>query len=156
VSPILAAARRLRASAILLNIVCVVIAGMTSCARLGPPVADAAPDPATATVLRVVNGDTIDVRGDTRGRLRIRLLGIDTPEVHSQDGQSAAGAPKRPASPRKPLPDNGLPSLRTPRRTPTTATAAASPTLSWLTGGTSLLRRRAPAWPAPMSTTTSR
>jgi micrococcal nuclease len=44
-------------------------------------VADAAPDPATATVLRVVDGDTIDVRDDTRGRLRIRLLGIDTPEA---------------------------------------------------------------------------
>jgi micrococcal nuclease len=33
-------------------------------------------------VLRVVDGDTIDVRDDTRGRLRVRLLGIDTPEVH--------------------------------------------------------------------------
>jgi micrococcal nuclease len=36
----------------------------------------------TATVLSAVDGDTIDVRDDTRGRLRVRLLGIDSPEVH--------------------------------------------------------------------------
>src|ERR1700742_2736407 len=35
----------------------------------------------TATVLRVVDGDTIDIRDDVRGRLRVRLLGIDTPET---------------------------------------------------------------------------
>jgi micrococcal nuclease len=35
----------------------------------------------TATVLRVVDGDTIDVIDDRRGRLRIRVLGIDTPET---------------------------------------------------------------------------
>lgn len=36
----------------------------------------------TATVLRVVDGDTVDVVDDTRGRLRIRVIGIDSPEVH--------------------------------------------------------------------------
>lgn len=36
---------------------------------------------ATATVLRVIDGDTIDVQDDARGRLRIRVLGIDTPET---------------------------------------------------------------------------
>lgn len=30
----------------------------------------------TAEVLRVVDGDTIDIRDDVRGRLRIRILGI--------------------------------------------------------------------------------
>lgn len=29
----------------------------------------------------MVDGDTIDVRDDVRGRLRIRVLGIDTPET---------------------------------------------------------------------------
>lgn len=53
-----------------------------SCAHLDTPAADAAPALLTATVLRVVDGDTIDVRDDTRGRLRVRLLGIDTPEDH--------------------------------------------------------------------------
>jgi micrococcal nuclease len=33
-------------------------------------------------VLKVVDGDTVDIRDDVRGRLRIRLLGIDTPETH--------------------------------------------------------------------------
>jgi micrococcal nuclease len=28
-----------------------------------------------------VEGDTIDIRDDNRGRLRVRLLGIDTPET---------------------------------------------------------------------------
>ncbi len=36
---------------------------------------------ATAVVLKVVDGDTIDIRDDIRGRLRIRVLGIDTPET---------------------------------------------------------------------------
>jgi micrococcal nuclease len=35
----------------------------------------------TAAVLKVVDGDTVDIRDDVRGRLRIRLLGIDTPET---------------------------------------------------------------------------
>jgi micrococcal nuclease len=35
----------------------------------------------TATVLKVVDGDTVDIVDDVRGRLRIRLLGIDTPET---------------------------------------------------------------------------
>jgi micrococcal nuclease len=39
-----------------------------------------AADP-TAVVLKVVDGDTIDIRDDVRGRLRIRVLGIDTPET---------------------------------------------------------------------------
>ena len=38
----------------------------------------------TAEVLRVVDGDTIDIRDDVRGRLRIRVLGIDTPETKKQ------------------------------------------------------------------------
>jgi micrococcal nuclease len=44
-----------------------------------PAVAD--PVATTAVVLKVVDGDTIDIRDDVRGRLRVRLLGIDTPET---------------------------------------------------------------------------
>ncbi|MGY4646258.1 thermonuclease family protein [Mycobacterium sp. URHB0021] len=40
----------------------------------------------TATVLRVVDGDTIDVIDDRRGRLRIRVLGIDAPEATKKVG----------------------------------------------------------------------
>jgi micrococcal nuclease len=43
--------------------------------------ANADPVAVTATVLRVVDGDTVDIVDDVRGRLRIRLLGIDTPET---------------------------------------------------------------------------
>jgi micrococcal nuclease len=46
-----------------------------------PPVR-ADPVTPTAVVLNVVDGDTVDVIDDVRGRLRIRLLGIDTPETH--------------------------------------------------------------------------
>jgi micrococcal nuclease len=51
-----------------------VITGTSSVARADPVAA-------TATVLKVVDGDTVDVVDDVRGRLRIRLLGIDTPET---------------------------------------------------------------------------
>ncbi len=57
---------------------------VTACsASLGPIAVSRADDPAlTATVLRVVDGDTVDVVDDSRGRLRIRLIGVDSPEVH--------------------------------------------------------------------------
>ena len=46
-----------------------------------PVPATADPVTVTATVLKVVDGDTIDIRDDVRGRLRVRILGIDTPET---------------------------------------------------------------------------
>lgn len=55
-----------------------------SCAACSPASLAASADtlPATtADVVKVVDGDTIDVRDDQRGRLRIRVLGIDTPET---------------------------------------------------------------------------
>jgi micrococcal nuclease len=48
---------------------------------ISPATAAAEPVAATATVLKIVDGDTIDIRDDVRGRLRIRILGIDTPET---------------------------------------------------------------------------
>jgi micrococcal nuclease len=62
-----------------LGAVVVVLAGLLA----GPPVTPARADSVvtTATVLKVVDGDTIDIRDDVRGRLRIRVLGIDTPET---------------------------------------------------------------------------
>lgn len=39
----------------------------------------------TATVLRVVDGDTLKVRLDNGTEDTIRLLGVDTPEVHSEN-----------------------------------------------------------------------
>src|SRR6202165_5226369 len=48
---------------------------------ISPPTVAADPVATTAEVLRVVDGDTIDIRDDVRGRLRVRALGIDTPET---------------------------------------------------------------------------
>ena len=50
-------------------------------AVISSPQAAADPTTTTALVLRIVDGDTIDIRDDTRGRLRVRILGIDTPET---------------------------------------------------------------------------
>lgn len=77
--PETAPAQRFRAAAILV-IATTLITIVSGCTPLTPPAADAAPAP-TATVLRVVDGDTLDVRDDNRGRLRVRVLGIDTPEA---------------------------------------------------------------------------
>jgi micrococcal nuclease len=50
-------------------------------AHFAPPTAAAQPVDVTALVLEVVDGDTIDIRDDNRGHLRVRVLGIDTPET---------------------------------------------------------------------------
>ncbi|MCV7229083.1 thermonuclease family protein [Mycolicibacterium komossense] len=65
--------RRLRAA--------IVVAVLLSCSVLLPASAAADPVVTTAVVLKIVDGDTIDIRDDVRGRLRVRLLGIDTPET---------------------------------------------------------------------------
>jgi micrococcal nuclease len=61
----------------------VVALAVVATATVGLPVAAATAEPVitTAEVLRVVDGDTVDIRDDVRGRLRVRLLGIDTPET---------------------------------------------------------------------------
>ena len=79
-APIPLPAKVFRAAAIFFS-VATLIAFVSGCTPLTPPAADAAPAP-TATVLRVVDGDTLDVKDDHRGRLRVRVLGIDTPEIH--------------------------------------------------------------------------
>ena len=48
----------------------------------------------TATVIRTVDGDTVDVRDDTRGRLRVRILGIDSPELHKRGWSVGCYAPE--------------------------------------------------------------
>jgi micrococcal nuclease len=53
-------------------------------------------DPVTTTalVLKVVDGDTVDIVDDVRGRLRIRLLGIDTPETKKPEFTVGCGGPE--------------------------------------------------------------
>ena len=45
------------------------------------PAMHADPVDTAAVVLKVIDGDAVDIRDDIRGRVRIRLLGIDTPET---------------------------------------------------------------------------
>ena len=60
---------------------------LASSCSAGPTAATARADTeTTATVLRIVDGDTVDVADDSRGRLRIRILGIDTPEATTKVG----------------------------------------------------------------------
>lgn len=59
-----------------------VLAGMVALSLLvASPAVRAEPVATTAVVLKIVDGDTIDVRDENRGRLRIRVLGINTPET---------------------------------------------------------------------------
>ncbi|MEU1981675.1 thermonuclease family protein [Nocardia sp. NPDC019395] len=46
---------------------------------IGAPIAQA--EPSTATVTKVVDGDTVDVTFDNGQEDRVRILGIDTPET---------------------------------------------------------------------------
>jgi len=63
-------------------VVAVILAAQLSgCSTLAGTRAHADPVATTAAVLKVVDDDTVDIVDDVRGRLRIRLLGIDTPET---------------------------------------------------------------------------
>jgi len=57
------------------------VATMAGAVGFEAPTAGADPVDATAVVLEIVDGDTVDIRDDNRGHLRIRVLGIDTPET---------------------------------------------------------------------------
>ena len=57
------------------------VVAVPACSVIASSIAHADPVATTATVLKVVDGDTVDIVDDVRGRLRIRLLGIDTPET---------------------------------------------------------------------------
>src|SRR5262245_14382770 len=63
-----------------IRVAVVSIATLAVVAYAAPSRVSADPVATTALVLKVVDGDTIDIRDDIRGRLRVRLLGIDTPE----------------------------------------------------------------------------
>jgi micrococcal nuclease len=72
---------RCLSAAVTLGAVTAAAVTATSTFIASSPLAAADPVAATAIVLKVVDGDTIDIRDDVRGRLRVRLLGIDTPET---------------------------------------------------------------------------
>lgn len=75
--------RRVPTGALLVAVL-VVLAG---CAATVGPVATEAPGSETqdATVIDVVDGDTLEVRFPDGSTDRVRLLGVDTPEVHAEN-----------------------------------------------------------------------
>lgn len=61
-----------------------VVALAASAGCIGPLAGDdAGADSRSATVVHVVDGDTVDVRFADGTEERVRLLGVDTPEVHT-------------------------------------------------------------------------
>lgn len=66
---------------LVIRFVAAVVTAAALTAWVSPPTAHTQPVTTTAVVLKVVDGDTIDIRDDVRGRLRVRMLGIDTPET---------------------------------------------------------------------------
>lgn len=66
------------------------------------PASHADPVSTNATVLRAVDGDTLDVSSDSRGRLRIRVVGLDTPETTAEVGPWDVMGRRRVHTPRQP------------------------------------------------------
>jgi micrococcal nuclease len=64
-------------------VVLVLTAGCTVDVSLGGTTTTPA-ETRTATVVDVVDGDTVDVRFEDGTTERVRLLGVDTPEVHTE------------------------------------------------------------------------
>jgi endonuclease YncB( thermonuclease family) len=81
----------------------------------------------TALVLKVVDGDTIDIRDDNRGRLRARLLGIDTPETKKPNDTVGCWGPEASEFVKSTMLGQRSRSLQTPRKACTTATAGSWP-----------------------------
>jgi micrococcal nuclease len=66
-------------SALVTAPVAVLVAALAQLSLSSPAAAD--PVETTALVLEIVDGDTIDIRDENRGHLRVRVLGIDSPET---------------------------------------------------------------------------
>lgn len=58
----------------------VVVAATAGCLPGGT--ADAGPPSTVGTVTRVVDGDTVDIKTAVKGTVRVRIIGIDTPETN--------------------------------------------------------------------------
>ena len=101
---------------------------MVATVLIASPTAAADPVAVTATVLKVVDGDTIDIRADVRGRLRVRLLGIATPETKKPGYTVGCWGPEATQFAKDTSSGNGSPSSTTPHKECTTGTGAHSPT----------------------------
>ena len=118
--------------------------------------AHADPVTTTATVLKVVDGDTVDIVDDVRGRLRIRLLGIDTPETKKPGYTVGCWGPEATEFAKSTLLGQRVAFVTDPAKACTTATAAPWPTSTRPTGGTTRSKPPAPAPHTPTSITANR
>ena len=84
---------------------------------------------ANATVVRVVDGDTIDVTVDGTEE-RVRLIGIDTPETVKPNTPVECFGPEASAHTKELLPAGTPVYLERDARSPATTTAGCSPTCS--------------------------
>ena len=75
--------RRIRPTRLALAVIAATILAVVTAFRVGEvaPTSRVQADGITATVVRAIDGDTVDVRLDSGAVERVRILGIDTPEV---------------------------------------------------------------------------
>lgn len=85
---------------------------ITACAQFSPPSAAPSTD-GEWTVDYVIDGDTIDVAGPDGSTERVRLLGIDTPEVSRDDSPGECGGEEATAHLQELLPE-GTPAQLVP------------------------------------------
>ncbi|WP_074377254.1 thermonuclease family protein [Mycobacteroides abscessus] len=65
-----------------LRVAAMTVAGIVASLTVCAPTVSAEPTPQpNATVIKVIDGDTITVASDERGRLKVRLIGLDSPET---------------------------------------------------------------------------
>lgn len=94
------------AGAVLLSATALVAAGCQ------PSHAD--PVATNATVLRVIDGDTVTVDSDQRGRLKVRIIGLDTPETVRKNWSVGCGGPAASAYAKATLTDQRVQLLTDP------------------------------------------
>lgn len=86
--------RKRRRSAPLVPVLALAVttAGLVACA----PRASSEPQssPPNATVIRTVDGDTVDLDSDIRGRIRLCVIGINAPEVHKRGWTVGCSGPE--------------------------------------------------------------
>ncbi|EGJ49031.1 thermonuclease family protein [Desulfocurvibacter africanus] len=69
----------------------ILVTMLQACTLVGPTAPGHASDTWTGYVVQVHDGDTITVIDPERGRIKVRLYGIDTPELGQPYGNRASG-----------------------------------------------------------------
>jgi hypothetical protein len=133
-------------------VVCSVAAAST-CLVSSPPMVRADLIATTALVLKVVDGDTIDIRDDNRGRLRVRLLGIDTPETKKPNYTVGCWGPEATEFAKSTMLGQRVALVPDPTQDMTDRYGRHWPTWTRLTGGTIRSKPLELARPTPTSIT---